>query len=103
MYIVPKSSSVTVRGAIDLVRVILTWELVGEVHVCWEKGGCKKMGVTRKEQMCYVFLTILCLHYGLSLGPSSLLCHPFPSRTDYDSDDSILVHLLVVLVACDSD
>jgi hypothetical protein len=34
---------------------------------------------------CYVFLTYHCAHNGLSLGPSSLLRHTLPSRTDYDS------------------
>jgi hypothetical protein len=43
-------------------------------------------------------------HNGLSLGPSSLLRHTLLSRTNYDSyDDSILLLLLVVPVACDSD
>jgi hypothetical protein len=34
---------------------------------------------------CYVFLTYHCAHNGLSLGPSSLLRHTLPSRTNYDS------------------
>jgi hypothetical protein len=34
---------------------------------------------------CYVFLTYHCARNGLSLGPSLLLCHTLPSRTDYDS------------------
>jgi hypothetical protein len=34
---------------------------------------------------CYVFLTYHCARNGLPLGPSSLLRHPLPSRTDYDS------------------
>jgi hypothetical protein len=34
---------------------------------------------------CYVFLTYYCAHNGLPLGPSFLLRHPLPSRTDYDS------------------
>jgi hypothetical protein len=34
---------------------------------------------------CYVFLTYYCAHNGLPLGPSSLLRHTSPSRTDYDS------------------
>jgi hypothetical protein len=35
---------------------------------------------------CYVFLTYYdCARNGLSLGPSSLLHHTLPSRTDYDS------------------
>jgi hypothetical protein len=34
---------------------------------------------------CYVFLTYHCAHNGLPLGPSSLLRHTLPSRTDYDS------------------
>jgi hypothetical protein len=41
-----------------------------------------------------------CARNGLSSGPSSLLRHTLPSRTDYDSAatyrDSLLVHLLVV-------
>jgi hypothetical protein len=37
-----------------------------------------------KDQQCYVFLTY-CARNGLSLGPSSLLRHTLPSRTDYDS------------------
>jgi hypothetical protein len=31
------------------------------------------------------FLTYHCARNGLPLGPSSLLRHPLPSRTDYDS------------------
>jgi hypothetical protein len=38
-----------------------------------------------KSQDCYVFLTYYCAHNGLPLGPSLLLRHPLPSRTDYDS------------------
>jgi hypothetical protein len=38
-----------------------------------------------KELLCYVFLTYHCAHNGLPLGPSSLLRHTSPSRTDYDS------------------
>jgi hypothetical protein len=48
-----------------------------------------------------------CAYNGLPLGPSPLFRHTLLSRTDYDSytyaDDSLLVRLLVVLVACDSD
>jgi hypothetical protein len=38
-----------------------------------------------KNLYCYVFLTYHCAHNGLPLGPSSLLRHLLPSRTDYDS------------------
>jgi hypothetical protein len=34
---------------------------------------------------CYIFLTYHCAYNGLPLGPSSLLRHTPPSRTDYDS------------------
>jgi hypothetical protein len=39
----------------------------------------------RQHRRCYVFLTYHCAHNGLPLGPSSLLRHTLPSRTDYDS------------------
>jgi hypothetical protein len=71
---------------------------------------------------CYVFLTYHCAHNGLSLGPllyfvirsyhAQTMTHT-PPIADLQtmthmthtppSDDSILILLLVVLVACDSD
>jgi hypothetical protein len=72
------------------------------------------------EQTVLRFSTYHCARNGLSLGPSSLLRHTLPSRTDYDSllipivthtstatssiwlvtrTDSLLVLLLVVSVA----
>jgi hypothetical protein len=41
---------------------------------------------------CYVFLTYHCARNGLPLGPSSLLRHTSPSRTDYDSLLLIVTH-----------
>jgi hypothetical protein len=37
----------------------------------------------------FFLLTYHCAHNGLSLGPSSLLRHTLPSRTDYDSYTSV--------------
>jgi hypothetical protein len=83
------------------------------------------------ESTCYVFLTYYCAHNGLPLGPSlyfvirsyhtqtmthtppiadlQTMTHT-PPIADLQtmthtppSDDSLLVHLLVVPVACDSD
>jgi hypothetical protein len=55
---------------------------------------------------CYVFLTHYCAHNGLSLGPSLyFVIHSYHAQTmtHTPTDDSILVLLLVVLVARDSD
>jgi hypothetical protein len=50
------------------------------------KLGPRMPGIHKKGGTdCYVFLTYYCAHNGLSLGPSSLLRHTLPSRTDYDS------------------
>jgi hypothetical protein len=38
------------------------------------------------------FLSYHCAHNGLSLGPSPLLRHTSPSRTDYDSLLPIVTH-----------
>jgi hypothetical protein len=44
-----------------------------------------RLGMIPIKHHCYVFLTYYCARNGLSLGPSSLLRHHLPSRTDYDS------------------
>jgi hypothetical protein len=46
---------------------------------------CDMKAVMCTYVFCYVFLTYHCAHNGLPLGPSSLLRHLLPSRTDYDS------------------
>jgi hypothetical protein len=50
-----------------------------------QQGDNGSDGENQRDQGCYVFLTYDCAHNGLSLGPSSLLRHTLPSRTDYDS------------------
>jgi hypothetical protein len=74
------------------------WSVVECGRVWWSVVECG--GVWWSVVECYVFLYYYCAHNGLPLGPSFLLRHPLPSRTDYDSytsvDDSLLIHLLVV-------
>jgi hypothetical protein len=52
------------------------------------------VGASERQSNCVTFsFQILCLPYGLPLGPSSLLRHHIPTlRTDYDSLLPIVTH-----------
>jgi hypothetical protein len=62
-------------------------------HYTRDQGSCDDAQISYLESLeerdCYIFLTYHCAHNGLSLGPSSLLRHTLPSRTDYDSYTSV--------------
>jgi hypothetical protein len=57
------------------------------IHIIEEPPDIEQKDADLKAvgMRCYVFLTYHCARNGLSLGPSSLLRHHLPSRTDYDS------------------
>jgi hypothetical protein len=72
----PEALSDDVR---KLSAIVVGWQNRSGIFVVFE-------GVDEVTcQRCYVFLTYYCALNGLPLGPSSLLRHLLPSRTDYDS------------------
>jgi hypothetical protein len=71
------------RPALNTIEVLPTSHSVSEMSTAVKRR--RVTSAPTSTPLCYVFLTYHCAHNGLSLGPSFLLRHPLPSRTDYDS------------------